>query len=166
MPFGKSLLAFVALAMSAAPAFAAGNSVIGKLNLTTGTFSPLPATTAATAKTYSGTIQVALTITIKSALPAKQTYLCGVTVEVFDPTTGSEGGSADASVVETASGSVLKCTVSIPYAWALTASSSAALNWTVTASQSSGASRSIGGGLASFSPVSTPSPKLTVTGVL
>jgi hypothetical protein len=169
MSFRKSLAAFVLLSLASAPAFAAGDSVLGRMNLKTGAFTPLPAVAgAASPKTYTGTIQATLTIQVKSALPAKQTYLCGISVEVFDPTSESEGPSASASIAQAASDGTLKCVVTIPYSWVLAPSSTltASANWTVTATQATGATRTAGGSFAGFNPETAPATKLSATGEL
>jgi hypothetical protein len=169
MLFGKSLLGLAIIALSAAPAFAGNDSVIGRLNTKTGTFSRLPSSPLAATKTYTGSVQVSMTIQIKSALPASQSYLCEVDISIFDEATASEGPTAIASVAQTASGGVLKCTVDIPYSWALASggTTAASANWSVSEAQTTtGASRSFGSGLPSFNPATSATTKFSVTGEL
>jgi hypothetical protein len=170
MSFRKSLAAFTLLSLASAPALAAGDTVLGRMNLKTGTFAPLPALAAGASspKTYTGTIQATLTIQVKSTMPAKQTYLCGISVEVFDPAGLTEGPSASASIAQAASDGTLKCVVTIPYSWVLAPSSTltASANWTVTATQTTGATRTAGGSFAGFNPETSTATKLSATGEL
>jgi len=155
------------VSLCSGPALADTDGVIGKMNLKTGTFTPFAAAPDAASKTYSGTIQVTLNIQIKSALPAKQTYICGVSVSVYNSTTFSAGPSAVASIAQPASGQTLKCIVQVPYAWVLpTGTLTTTASWSVSAVQATGASRTAGGPLATFNPATTPNPKLSAVGAL
>jgi hypothetical protein len=169
MSLGKMLATAALLVCAAVPAPAAQDSVLGRLNLKTGSFTPLqPASSATTSvKTYTGTVQATFTIQVKSSLPANQTYLCDLSVNVYDITSESGSLSADASVAATASGGVLKCTVTIPYAWTLgtSPSISASSRWTVSTLQTTeGPSRYISGSFAGFNPETSTATKLTATG--
>ena len=90
MLLAKMLLTAVAIvSLCAGPALADADGVIGRMNLQTGTFTPFAPAPDAASKTYAGTIQVTLNIQIKSALPAKQSYTCGVQISVYN--TGGGG---------------------------------------------------------------------------
>ncbi len=169
MPIVRSIAGVVLALCAATPALAAKDTVLGRLNLKTGSFTPLqPAQSITTAaKTYTGTIQETLTIQVKSTLPANQTYLCSLSVDVFDPMNESGSLSSSASVSATASAGVLKCTVTIPYSWVLETSSTitATPRWSVyTLQTTEGPSRDISGSFPSFNPETSTATKLTATG--
>ena len=169
MSLAKSIAAVALALAAAAPAHAAKDTVVGRLNLKTGNFTRFQPASTAASSTYTGIVQVTLTIQVKSALPANQAYLCGLDVSVFDPSSESEGPNADATVSATASGGVLKCTVTIPYSWVLATGSStvtASARWNVFTVQGSteGPSREIGGGFASFNPETSNATKLSAIG--
>ncbi len=156
------------VSLCAGPALADADGVIGRMNLKTGTFTPFAAMPAAGSKTYSGTVQVTLNIQIKSALSAKQSYICSVSLSVFDSTNPAAGPDAHAGIAETASGKNLKCVVTIPYSWVLPSSDTltTSASWSVSEVEATGASRTAGGGLPGFNPTTTPSPKLSASGAL
>ncbi len=158
------LAAAAVVSLCAGPALADDGGVVGKMNPKTGTFTPFSAAPDATSKTYAGTIEVTLTVQIKSVLPAKQSYICNVSVNVYD----TASAYAYASIAETATGRTLKCLVTVPYSWRLPSSSTltTSATWSVTAVEASGASRTAGGSLSAFNPSSTPNPKLSVSGAL
>ncbi len=157
------LAAAAVVSLCAGPALADADGVIGKMNLQTGAFTPFAPTPDAASKTYAGTIQVTLNIQIKSALPAKQSYICGVQIY----STGG-GQNATASIAQAASGKTLKCVITVPYSWVLPSSGTQAvpIGWSVSAIEGTGASRTAGGQLAGFNPATTANPKLSASGAL
>jgi hypothetical protein len=162
------LAAAAVVSVCAGPALADADGVIGKMNLKTGIFTPFAAMPDAASKTYSGTVQVTLSIQIKSALPAKQSYICSVSINVIDSTTFGAGPNAVAGIAQAASGKTLKCVVTVPYLWVLPSSDTltTSTTWSVSAVEATGASRIAGGPLAGFNPTTTPSPKLSASGAL
>ncbi|HTJ65337.1 MAG TPA: hypothetical protein VL899_16170 [Alphaproteobacteria bacterium] len=125
-------------------------------------------TASANAATYTGTVQVAITVQVKSSVPAGQKFICGVSINVYDPSAGGQGPYTGASVEKTASGGVLKCEVDIPYSWAIgTDMASVSASWSVSeGTMETGASRNIRNGLTGFTPTKNGTTRLTVTGTM
>jgi hypothetical protein len=89
-----------------------------------------------------GTVTVNFTITIKSVIPANYLISCGVSAIVTEVSiAGVNIISEDAAVAATRTGSTAKCTVTIPYSWALLNPSTArlSLNYTLGASKATAA---------------------------
>ena len=127
----------------------------GYLDPRTSTFIPLPqkavegAGTAATITPTTGTLVVAFTITVLPSIPLSQTISCGVSAIVIEQSSGLSF-SASASSAATRSGSTAKCTVTLPYSWALSSpdSDTVSLSWGIGTCETCGqASRSAGGTL-------------------
>jgi len=135
------------------------NGIPGTLNPATGTFQPgiqplmAEASSLASVAPHTGTFEFDITITIKSTLPTTDIINCNATASTTDMS-----GLSYNTIMETASatavrtGSTAKCTVKIPYSWALLSPTTdqVSLNYTITAinpssSNSSSATGSTGG---------------------
>lgn len=131
----------------------------GYLDPQTNRFIPMPqkpvegAATAAPITPTTGTLVVTLTIAILPSIPMSETISCGVSAIVIDQSSGlSFSGSAGASA--TRSGSMAKCTVTLPYSWALSSADSdtISLGWGIGTCGTCGqASRSASGTLGAIS---------------
>ena len=111
----------VALSVLCGPAAAAPLGIPGYFNPQTRIFVPYrPFNIIEPATTFGGTIKVAFTISVKSALPAGDRINCGASATVVSATGGVFLDTAGAGAA--ISGSTATCTVVIPYAWAGAAS--------------------------------------------
>jgi hypothetical protein len=97
--------------------------ILGYLDPHTGAFRPVPAAAeealdAAAATTFTGRINVTLTITLKTI--ALTNISCSLEVSVIDAitTSGRFYGESD-TVAATGTGTTRTCNLSIPYAWSL-----------------------------------------------
>jgi hypothetical protein len=116
----------------------------GYFDYSTGVFRPVGGTedfdssSAAAVTPQTGTIVVNFTITIKSAIPATFPISCGATATVTEVSiAGVNIISDEADVVATRTGATAKCTVTIPYSWAVQnpATAKVSLNYTLGASK-------------------------------
>jgi hypothetical protein len=83
---------------------------------------PEIADAAAATTTYSGTIEVTVTITLKTALPKGGTIACTVgatAISENETATENVAFTEGASSIATVSGSTATCKVNIPYSWVL-----------------------------------------------
>jgi hypothetical protein len=150
--------------------------VLGYQDAETGVFHPVtriepeassPATT--------GTIQVTLTITLKTALPKGGNIVCGadLTAMSMNLTAGTVSDWSEmANSAATTGGSTATCTVNVPYSWVIPAKSSTVTNsvtgtYSVTMNNASGASPSLirfssGTFLSGVIPTSGSTSKYTV----
>ena len=101
--------------------------ILGYFDPQTGAFRPVPApatdgadTPAAT--TFTGTVNVTLTITLKTA--GLTNVSCSQSTSVVDGTTAPVFYSESNSVAATGSGTTRTCKLSIPYAWSLNSQAS------------------------------------------
>lgn len=100
----------------------------------TGTFHPLRnsadiADPAAATTTFTGTIEVTVTITLKTALPTGGQVACSVEADASSSgTSGEVGYVEDATKLATVSGSTATCKVNIPYSWLLFTASTTQTN--------------------------------------
>ena len=119
--------------------------ILGYLDPQTGAFRPVPQAVAPEGEepmltTYTGTINVTITITVKSTGLTNFTCMAGTTVadNVLSgaPTSYSEGDT----VAATGSGNTRTCALKIPYSWALATQSSDTMstNYTVEGMASTG----------------------------
>ena len=126
------------MAVSAVWGQTASNSsrpgILGYLDPQTGAFRAIPAPSAdvdaPAATTFTGTINVTLTITLKTTGLA--TVSCSQGVSVIDGTTAPVFYSESDSVAATGSGTTRTCKLSIPYAWSLTTQGSDTMSTTYT----------------------------------
>lgn len=105
--------------VSASPANAQEQELLGYLNPATGNFKPyapaLPAgARSATVGVNTGTISVAMSLTNKSGVATTSTLQCSVQLSVVDTTTGSYE-STSYSALATVTPSSVTCTVNTPY---------------------------------------------------
>jgi len=119
-------------------------------------------------KTYSGTIQATLAVQVKSTFAANQSFLCTVSFYVYDPLAGTQAVNATATIAQTASAGMVKCTVNIPYSVSLAPSDTIRANatWQVSADLPNDQHRLVGGGFMPFSPEATSPIKLTGAGAI
>jgi hypothetical protein len=112
-----ALAGLAAVNLSAAQAQSA--TIPGYMDLKTGRFVSrrLPPALAPALTTYSGTINVKLSITIQSALSDTQVLVCSADVSAEDPAFNLYEETA--SVTATRSGATATCTMTIPYLWSL-----------------------------------------------
>ena len=101
--------------------------ILGYLDPHTGAFRPVPAvaeedSALPAAATFTGTISVTLTITLKTT--GLTNIICSEEVSVFDGTTSPHFFAESNSVAATGSGSTRTCNLSIPYSWSLTTQAS------------------------------------------
>jgi hypothetical protein len=101
--------------------------ILGFLDPHTGAFRPVPAAAeespdAPAATTFTGTINVTITITLKTT--GLTNIICSEEVSVTDGTTSPSFFSESNSVAATGSGTTRTCKLSIPYSWSLTTQSS------------------------------------------
>jgi hypothetical protein len=74
----------------------------------------------AAASAMTGTVVVNFTITIKSAIPTTTPIVCDVLATITEVSAaGLNLISDDSSVAATRTGNTAKCTVTIPYSWAV-----------------------------------------------
>jgi hypothetical protein len=106
--------------------------IFGYQDAETGTFHAMNHVVAEAATTpITGTIELTIDITLKTALPTGGTILCSASLTASSTvlTTGmSTFYEEEASSVATASGSTHTCTVNVPYSWLLAAPSSTVSN--------------------------------------
>lgn len=114
---------------------ASPHGALGYFDSATGIFRPIgqmedfDSNSLAAANPQTGTISVNLTITIKSAIPTSSQIICGVTATVTEVSgLGVNIISDEASVVATRTGNTAKCTVTIPYSWAVSNPATAKVN--------------------------------------
>ena len=97
------------------------SGILGFLDPHTGAFRPVPSAGAEGPEaltTFTGTINVTLTITLKTTAITNVT--CSEEVSVIDAITSSPRFFAEGdSVAATGTGTTRTCTLSIPYSWAL-----------------------------------------------
>src|SRR3979490_2167863 len=97
--------------------------ILGYLDPHTGAFRPVPAVAEETAEapavvTFTGTVNLTITVTLKTAGLTNVT--CAEDVSVLDAiTTGARIFSESNTVAATGSGTTRTCKLSIPYSWAL-----------------------------------------------
>jgi hypothetical protein len=101
--------------------------ILGYLDPHTGAFRPVPAVAeespdAPAATTFTGTISVTITITLKTT--GLTNIVCSQEVIVVDGGTAPSIFSESNSVAATGSGTTRTCKLSIPYSWSLTTQSS------------------------------------------
>jgi hypothetical protein len=123
----------------------AKSGILGFLDPQTGAFRPAPQAVAAEGEepaltTYTGTIDVTLTITVKSS--GLTNFTCTATTFVMDNLTGGSPVTYTETntVAATGSGSTRTCTLAIPYSWALATASSDAMSTSYTVQGTTGAS--------------------------
>ena len=113
---------------------AGSKGALGYFDYSTGEFRPVGpmedfSSEALAATTQPGTITVSFNITIRSAIPANYVISCGVSAVVTEVSlSGVNLISDDATVAATRTGGTAKCTVTIPYSWALVNPSTARLS--------------------------------------
>jgi hypothetical protein len=112
---------------------------------------------AAAANPQTGTFVVNFTITIKSVFPATYVIGCNVSATVAEISgAGVNIILEEATVAGTRTGNTAKCTVTIPYSWALLnpATATVSLTYSLSASKATAATgllaRSSTGGIASI----------------
>ena len=103
------------------------SGILGFLDPHTGAFRPVPAAAeesldAPAAATFTGTINVTITITLKTT--GLTNISCSEELSVVDGTTAPSFFSESDSVAATGSGTTRTCNLSIPYSWSLTTQSS------------------------------------------
>jgi hypothetical protein len=139
------VIALAQPAWSQTPMGCATLGIPGYLDPQTRTFIPMSqssvegAETAAAITPTTGTFIVAFTITILPSIPTSDTILCGVSAIVLDQGSGlSFVGSAGAPA--TRSGSMAKCTATLPYSWALSSpdTDTVSLSWGIGTCQTCG----------------------------
>ena len=101
--------------------------ILGFLDPHTGAFRPVPAVAeeslnAPAATTFTGTINLTITVTLKTT--GLTNIICSEEVSVFDGTTSPTVFAESDSVAATGTGSTRTCTLSIPYSWGLTSQAS------------------------------------------
>jgi hypothetical protein len=101
--------------------------ILGYLDPHTGAFRPVPSDSESAnpnaLTTFTGTITVNLTITVKTTSLTK--FSCTAEVSVIDQVeTSPRGYEESADATATGSGATRTCTLTIPYAWALGTQSS------------------------------------------
>ena len=85
----------------------------------------------ATVTPTTGTIQVVITVALKTALPKGGAVLCGtdLTGQSINESTGSDAVyEEEAFVVATVSGATASCTVNVPYEWTIPPASSTVID--------------------------------------
>lgn len=111
--------------------------IFGFQDSRTGTFHPLgtnfdPLSDPATATTtYSGTIEVTVTVTLKTALPKGDSVACSVDAiasSVSETSASNIAYDEDATSLATVSGSTATCKINIPYSWVLLTPSTTVLD--------------------------------------
>jgi hypothetical protein len=129
---GLSLVGSVPLAAQLSQTNA-HKQILGYQDPETGAFKPLQrevpdlATTPAT----TGTVELILTISLKTAVPTGGKVICGasLTATSLNLTTGTYGDwSEQAYTTATVSGSTATCTVNVPYSWVLPTASTLVTN--------------------------------------
>jgi hypothetical protein len=129
----EALLICICCAIAASPAWAqtattpSRPGILGYLDPQTGAFRAIPASSAEdadapAATTFTGTINVTLTITLKTA--GLTNITCTQSVSVLDGTTAPTFFSESNTVAATGSGTTRTCKLSIPYSWVLTSQAS------------------------------------------
>lgn len=129
----------VTLAGSPSSAAQSGNAsslhkkILGFQNPETGEFEPLvravPDASSTTPTT--GTVEVTLTITLKTALPKNGSVNCGANLTAMsenETTFAYAYWYEQAYTIATVSGSTATCTVNVPYSWVIPAASSTVKN--------------------------------------
>lgn len=118
------ILAVPAVWGQAAAGAASRQGILGYLDPGTGAFRPIPPVVEDSVEppaltTFGGTINVTLTITVKTT--ALTTFSCTATVTVMDQftTTSPRTYSESDTVAATGTGTTRTCKLSIPYSWAL-----------------------------------------------
>jgi hypothetical protein len=94
--------------------------ILGFLDPHTGAFRPVPSAGAEGPEaltTFTGTINVTLTVTLKTTAITNVT--CSEEVSVIDGTSSPRFFAESNSVAATGTGNTRTCTLSIPYSWAL-----------------------------------------------
>lgn len=100
--------------------------ILGYLDPHTGAFRPVPAGAeespeAPAATTFTGTVNVTLTITVKTT--SLTNFTCSANLSVVDGTTSPVVFDESNTVAATGTGTTRTCSLSIPYAWSLTTQS-------------------------------------------
>jgi len=98
--------------------------VLGYQDTQTGEFHPLSHVVPEATAPTTGTIELAITITLKTAVPTGGTVLCStdITASSEDEATATDVAySEHAYAVATVSGSTATCTVNTPYSWTVPA---------------------------------------------
>ncbi len=166
MKVSRIIVGLVVCALSSQMAWSqerpATSGALGYFDYSTGVFRPIGQmqrfdfdSAAATSET--GTFVVNFTITIKSVIPATALINCGVTAIVTDVSgAGVNIITDDANVAATRTGNTAKCTVTIPYSWAVLnpAVATVSLGYNLTAAKATATtgllSRSSSGGIANL----------------
>lgn len=117
--------------------------ILGYMDPHTGVFHPIPGASsddaeAPPATTFTGTINLTITITVKTS--GLTSFTCVASTSVVDGTTSPTVYGESDTVLATGSGSTRTCTLSIPYSWSLTTQSSDTMttSYTVTGIASTG----------------------------
>ena len=97
--------------------------ILGYLDPHTGAFRPVPAVAedslaAPAAATFTGTINLTITVTLKTA--GLTNITCSEEVSVLDGTTSFSSFGESNTVAATGTGTTRTCKLSIPYSWLLT----------------------------------------------
>ena len=128
----------VALAGSASTAARSSDSgtphkrILGYQDQVTGTFHPISKVAPdATITPTTGTVELTLTITLKTALPKGGSIICEADLNATSVNLSTDAGglwTEEAYATATVNGSTATCTVNVPYSWAIPASSSTVEN--------------------------------------
>jgi hypothetical protein len=121
----------------------ANPGILGYLDPHTGAFRPVPSvaaedSTLPAATTFTGTINLTITITLKTT--GLTAFTCTQSVFVFDGTTSPLVFTESNTVAATGTGSTRTCKLSIPYSWGLTTQSSDNMSTSYTVVGSTGTS--------------------------
>jgi hypothetical protein len=112
--------------------------ILGYLDPHTGAFRPVPAVAedslAPAAATFTGTINLTITVTLKTT--GLTNIICSQEVSVVDGTTSFSSFAESNTVAATGTGTTRTCKLSIPYSWLLTnqASDNMSTSYTVVGS--------------------------------
>src|SRR3981081_895033 len=112
--------------------------ILGYLDPHTGAFRPVPAVAedslAPAAATFTGTINLTITVTLKTT--GLTNIICSEEVSVPDGTTSFSSFAESNTVAATGTGTTRTCKLSIPYSWLLTnqASDNMSTSYTVVGS--------------------------------
>jgi hypothetical protein len=146
--------------------------ILGYLDPHTGAFRPIPPPADDAADllpafaTFTGTINFTINVTVKSVGIAN--VVCSMEVSVFDGsgTINPRSFGESDSVLATGTGSARKCTLSIPYSWALATQSSDSFTTSYVVSGTSTATNALPNRSSSLFPYATtkvPSSGTTTT---
>jgi len=121
----------LAAAQSIDPGFR-HKKVFGYQDPETGAFKPLnQAMPEASTQATTGTVELILSISLKTALPKGGAIVCSADVTAASENTSTfavSSWSEQASTVATVSGSTATCTVNVPYSWPIPAASASVVN--------------------------------------